>query len=112
MVTSQIMMFHWVVWSPYIGPAPPPVLNYTDKTAFGVPPGGLEYRKSTYFYLNESGQWIVLIELLMNPDDPVVVDSYSGLLCVVSAAPPPVYVGRITRKELEYDGIQESIPVY
>jgi len=38
----------------------------------------------------------------------VVVDRYEGDLCVVTEE----YAGSITKKELEYDNVRGSIPVY
>jgi len=104
MSTSQILMFHWVVRDPDGLIA----LEDTDKTLFGVPPGGIEDRMTPRFDLNKSGNWTVTIELLMNPGFPVVVDSYEGLLCVVTEE----FAGTITRKELEYDHVRGAIPVY
>ena len=104
MATSQILMFHWVVRDPDGLIA----LNDVDKTLFGVPPGGLEERMTPRFDLDKTGTWLVRMELLMNPDDPVVVDSYDGVLCVISEG----YAGTITRKELEYDSTRGDIPVY
>lgn len=109
MATSQRMGFHWVVWAPYEGAPPPPVLNREDWTTFGVAPGDDEERMTPRFDLDVPGQWTVLMELLMNPDNPVVVSSYEGVLCIVAA---PVYAGTIVRKELEYNETQETIPVY
>ena len=59
------------------------------------------------FDINKVGDYMIAIELRMNPDNPVVVDSYVGLLCRVTEE----YAGTITRKELEYDGTYAPIPV-
>ncbi|MBA7654822.1 hypothetical protein ES703_62715 [subsurface metagenome] len=104
MATSQILMFHWAVRDP----DGLPVLDDTDKTLFGVPPGGTEDRMTPRFDLDKTGIYTVTIELLMNPDNPVVVDSYEGDLCVVTEE----YAGSITKKELEYDNVRGPIPVY
>ena len=104
MSTSQILMFHWLVSDP----DGLPVLEDTDKTLFGVPPGGIEERMTPRFDLDKTGTWTVTIELLMNPDNPVVVDRYDGILCVITE----VFAGTITRKELEYDSVRGDIPVY
>ena len=107
MTLSQRMGFRWLVYAPYVGAKPPPTVNYTDWTMFGVAPGDVEERMTPRFDLNQPGEWTVLMELLMNPGDPVVVDTYEGLLCVVEG-----WAGTITKKELEYDGTRGAIPVY
>jgi len=87
MATSQILMFHWAVRDPD-GLL---VLDDTDKTLFGVPPGGTEDRMTPRFDLDKEGTYTARIELLMNPDNPVVVDSYEGDLCTVTTELPPEY---------------------
>lgn len=59
------------------------------------------------FDINKVGTWTIKVELLMNPDNPVVVDTYDGVLCVVSEE----YAGTIVKKELEYDETRGGIPV-
>ena len=59
------------------------------------------------FDINKNGDWRITIELLMNPDSPVVVDSYDGVLCSVTEE----FAGTITKKELEYDSVRGDIPV-
>lgn len=104
MSTSQILMFHWVVRDPD-GLV---VMDDTDKTLFGVPPGGVEERMTPRFDIDKTGNWMVTIDLIMNPDSPVIVDTYDGVLCVVTEE----YAGTITRKELEYNETRDTIPVY
>ncbi|MBA7631766.1 hypothetical protein ES703_39301 [subsurface metagenome] len=87
MSTSQILMFHWVVWDPDGLVA----LEDDDKTLFGVPPGGTEERMTPRFDLNKKGTYTLKAELLMNPDSPVIVDSYEGVLCTVTLEVPPEY---------------------
>jgi len=60
------------------------------------------------FDIDKTGNWTISIDLLMNPDSPVVVDSYDGVLCSVTEE----FAGTITRKELEYDSARGNIPVY
>ena len=60
------------------------------------------------FDINKVGDYMIAIELRMDPDNPVVVDSYVGLLCPVTEE----CAGTITRKELEYDSVRGAIPVY
>jgi len=104
MSTSQILMFLWTVRDPDGLVA----LDDTDKTLFGVPPGGTEERMTPRFDLDKPGTWTVTMALLMNPDNPVIVDSYEGVLCEVTEE----YAGSIIKKELEYDGVRGDIPVY
>ncbi|GAI96878.1 unnamed protein product [marine sediment metagenome] len=60
------------------------------------------------FDINKSGDWTIAVELVMNPDNPFVVDTYDGLLCRVTEE----FAGTITRKELKYDNVVGPIPVY
>ncbi|MBA7594270.1 hypothetical protein ES703_01209 [subsurface metagenome] len=60
------------------------------------------------FDINKVGDYMIAIELRMNADSPVVVDSYVGLLCRVTEE----YAGTIIKKELEYDSVRGAIPVY
>ena len=59
------------------------------------------------FDINKVGDYMIAIELRMNEPDPVVVDSYSGVLCRVTEE----YAGAIIKKELEYDSVRGDIPV-
>jgi len=60
------------------------------------------------FNLDKPGTYTINVGLLMNPDNPVYVDTYYGDLCVVTEE----YAGTITKKELEYDSVRGDIPVY
>ena len=60
------------------------------------------------FDLDKPGTYIINVGLLMNPDNPVYVDSYYGDLCLITEE----YAGTITKKELEYDSVRGDIPVY
>ena len=60
------------------------------------------------FDIDKPGDWLIGISLSMNPDNPVTVDSYSGLLCRVTEE----YAGEIIKMELEYDSVRGDIPVY
>jgi len=40
------------------------------------------------FNLDKVGAWTIVVGLFMNPEDPVMVDSYSGVLCDVIVAVP------------------------
>ena len=61
------------------------------------------------FDIDKEGIWTIDIELLMDPDDPVVVDSYTGRLCTVEEAPEEA--GAIIKKELDIDDEWQTIPV-
>ena len=87
MGTSQILMFSWAIRDPD-GLL---VLEDTDKTLFGVPPGGTEERMTPRFDLTKVGTYTLKADLLMNPDNPVIVDSYEGDLCTVTTEIPPEY---------------------
>lgn len=71
-------------------------------------PGGEHEFIGGRFDINKVGDYMIAIELRMNPDNPVVVDSYVGVLCRVTEE----YAGTITKKELEYDETRGAIPVY
>lgn len=43
------------------------------------------------FDLNKEGTYIIAASLLMNPDSPVVVDSYEGDLCTTTLEVPPEF---------------------
>lgn len=58
------------------------------------------------FDINKPGDWTIAVELVMNPDSPVIVDTYDGLLCRVEE-----FAGTISRKELTYDSVVGDIPV-
>ncbi|GAI11902.1 unnamed protein product, partial [marine sediment metagenome] len=62
------------------------------------------------FNLDKVGTYTINVGLLMNPEDPIYVDSYYGTLCTVAAVVPE-YQGTISRKELKYDATASPIPV-
>ncbi|GAI66190.1 unnamed protein product, partial [marine sediment metagenome] len=43
------------------------------------------------FDLDKEGTYTIAVSLLMNPDSPVVVDSYEGDLCTTTLEVPPEY---------------------
>jgi len=53
------------------------------------------------FDLNKEGTYTIAVSLLMNPDSPVIVDSYEGDLCTTTLEVPP-----------EFDLIQHTIYPY
>jgi len=47
--------------------------------------------KGDRFDLDKEGTYTLKVDLLMNPDNPIVVDSYDGDLCTVTIEIPPEY---------------------
>ncbi|GAJ04458.1 unnamed protein product [marine sediment metagenome] len=104
MITAQQMGAKWEVRDPD-GVV---VDSYEDWEMWPYTGPGAEHGfVGNRFDLDKPGNWNIVAELLMNPDAPVVVDSYAGLLCAVT---PEVFAGRITRKELDYDAVRVPIP--
>ena len=103
MTTNQKMGARWEVRDPD-GQV---VDSYEDWEMFWTGPGLEQGFVGNQFRIDKPGSWSIVVELLMNPTDPVVVDSYVGLLCVVTE----VFAGRITRKELDYDAVRVPFPV-
>ena len=105
---KQIMGIDWIVKDPY-GVA---VEHYHDFEFWPFcPPGGEHHFIGGRFDLDKEGTYTIEVKLLMNPDSPVTVDEYAGVLCMVSEAPPVEYKGTITEMKLEYDETQAPIPV-
>ncbi|MBA7714761.1 hypothetical protein ES703_123793 [subsurface metagenome] len=77
--------------------------------SYGHGPGDDHEFLGDRFDINKPGTWTIVVDLLMNYASPVVVDSYSGVLCVVTEE---IFAGTITKKELEYDSVRGDIPVY
>lgn len=103
---NQKMGVHWIVKDPD-GVV---VDSYTRWENFWTGPG-LEQafiNQGGAFALNKEGDYTLEVQLLMNPDDPVTVDSYDGVLCRVSAEE---FKGTITTKLLDYDESRKAIPV-
>ncbi|GAI98343.1 unnamed protein product, partial [marine sediment metagenome] len=89
MTTTQQMGITWTVNDPegY------EVEHYSAWEAWPYCPPGDEHKfDGGRFDIEKPGDWTINIELLMNRDSPVVVDSYDGLLCSVSEEVlPPGY---------------------
>ena len=102
MATNQKMGAKWDV----IDPDDEIVDSYLDWEMFSTGPGLEQGFVGNRFIIDKPGVWNILVQLLMNPADPVVVDSYVGILCVVTE----VFAGRITRKELDYDAVRVPFP--
>ncbi|MBA7706385.1 hypothetical protein ES703_115238 [subsurface metagenome] len=103
MATSQKLGASWEVKDPD-GQV---VDSYFDWAFFHTPPGQDHGFVGNRFSIDKPGNWTIVVQLLMNPDGPVVVDTYAGLLCVVTEE----FAGRITRKELDYDAVRVPFPV-
>ncbi|MBA7711649.1 hypothetical protein ES703_120615 [subsurface metagenome] len=104
MTTSQKLGIEWVVTDPDGIVAE----DYSDWQTFSATPGGThEFISPRRFDLNKPGTWTISIALFMNPDSPVTVDTYEGVLCVVEEA--VLIEGTIIRKELEYSGSGDGI---
>lgn len=104
MATTQKMGISWVVRDP------DNIIRESYSTWELAPntPAGKEHEFiGGRFDINKVGDWRIAIGLFMNPDNPVQVDSYSGLLCRVTED----YAGTISRMELEYDSARGAIPV-
>ena len=105
MTSTQRMGIHWVITDPD-GIL---VEDYLDWEAWPHTSPGSEHEFiGGRFDIGKPGDWTISIDLLMNPDSPVIVDSYDGVLCAVTEE----FAGTITRKELEYDSARGDIPVY
>jgi len=88
MDTTQSMGMHWVVKKPSGGI----VSEYTTPSYYWVEvaPGLYGQFTGLDFDLDMYGIWTIEMELLMNPGDPIVVDSYSDQMVeVVEPEAPP-----------------------
>jgi len=103
MTTNQPMIISWVVKDP----TGLTVESYGDDA--GTIGAGQDHEFiGGRFDINKAGNWTISIGLFMNRADPVLVASYEGILCVVTAEE---YIGSIVKKELEYDETRGTIPV-
>ena len=103
MTTSQVMIISWVVKDP----TGVTVESYGDD-AGTIGAGATHEFIGGRFNINKAGNWTISIALFMNRAAPVVVASYTGVLCAVVAE---AYKGSISKKELEYDSVRGAIPV-
>jgi len=86
---SQNIGVHWIVKNP----SGVIVQNYSDWKMGTLGLGqSHEFISNNSFDIDEEGSYTLDVELLMNSDNPVVVDSYSGVLCTVGPAgiPPEI----------------------
>jgi len=107
MASNQKMGIYWLVADPegYVAQEYGPYWEM-----FWTGPGNEQGFLSSRFNLDKVGRYTIRLELLMNPDNPEIVDQYIGDLCTV--APAEEFAGTISKKELEYDHVKSSIPVY
>ncbi|MBA7714860.1 hypothetical protein ES703_123892 [subsurface metagenome] len=90
METNQKMGIYWFISDPE-GYA---VQEYTDWETFWTGPGLEQGFVGSGFDLSKVGKYTIWVELLMNPDNPEIVDQYIGDLCTVEAAvPEPLFRG-------------------
>ena len=85
--TRQKLGIHWIVQDPDGLIAE----DYQDWQFMRMDPGSdHEFISPGRFDFNKPGTWTISISLSMNPDAPLTVDSYAGVLCTVTpTAPPP-----------------------
>lgn len=92
----------------------PDTIEVQDYSEWGLwphtPPDKTHTFDGPTFSLDKVGTWHIGIGLYMNSDDPVQVDDYSGVLCVVKEL-EEFFAGTIVKKELVYDGVTDNIPV-
>ena len=103
MTTSQVMIISWDVKDPT-----GVIVEAYDDDAGTIGAGKDHEFIGGRFNINKAGNWTISISLFMNRAAPVLVASYEGVLCVVTAE---VYKGSISKKELEYDSVRGTIPV-
>ena len=106
MSTSQKLGIYWFV----ADPDGEIVEEYEDWEWGTTSPGGTHEFIGRRFDLDRE-KYTMWVELLMNQDDPEIVDRYIGDLCTVVVVVLE-YKGSIARKELEYDETRGNIPVY
>ncbi|TET43288.1 MAG: hypothetical protein E3J60_00575 [Dehalococcoidia bacterium] len=101
MTSNQVMIITWVVKDP----TGLTVESYSDDA--GTIGAGQDHEFiGGRFDINKPGDWTIAIGLFMNRANPILVDSYEGVLCVVEQP-----LGTIVKKELEYDSVRGTIPV-
>jgi len=88
LATRQILGISWVVRDPEGVIAE----EYSDWSLFGAAPGVEHEFIGGRFDLDKEGTYTLKADLLMNPDSPVIVDSYEGDLCTTTVELPPEYV--------------------
>ncbi len=89
MAISQKLGIHWIVKDPD-GIV---VEDYQDWEFGTTGPGDDHHFIGGRFDLNKAGTWTIGISLSMNPDSPLTVASYAGVLCTVGAPPEEYTLG-------------------
>ncbi|MBA7649654.1 hypothetical protein ES703_57451 [subsurface metagenome] len=85
---TQALGISWLVRDPDGGV----VEEYSD-WSYGHGPGDDHQFIGGRFDIDKAGIYTLKADLLMgSPDNPVVVDSYEGALCVTTEVPPPEYI--------------------
>lgn len=85
---DQKMGISWVIKDPD-GTV---VEEYSRWEAFATAPGDEQPFIGGRFDLDKEGTYTIKVDLLMNPDSPVIVDSYEGDLCTTTTEIPSEYV--------------------
>lgn len=84
------------------------VEDYLDWEVGGTSPGDVhKFRGDDYEY-SKTGDYLVEVELMMDEDEQVVVDSYSGVLCTIGGGGATCTIAKV---ELEYNGAKKTAPV-
>lgn len=103
MSTNQKLGIAWTI----ADPDGDIVEQYSRWESFATAPGDEQAFIGGRFDINKPGTWRIRVDMIMNLADPVVVDTYDGVLCEVTE----VFAGTITKKELTYDSTVGDIPV-
>ena len=104
MSTSEKLGIYWVITDP-----DGMVVEEYEDWEWGTTSPGREHEFIGGRFNLDREKYTMRVELLMNPNNPEVVDRYIGDLCTVA---PEIYTGTISRKELEYNETRSIIPVY
>ncbi|GAI25955.1 unnamed protein product, partial [marine sediment metagenome] len=85
MPIRQKLGIHWIVQDPDGLIAE----DYQDWQFMRMDPGSDHEFIGGRFDFNKPGTWTITMSLSMNPNAPLTVDSYAGVLCTVAAVAPP-----------------------
>ncbi|GAH37209.1 unnamed protein product [marine sediment metagenome] len=88
LLTDQKLGISWVIKDPD-GIV---VEEYSRWETWATAPGDEQPFIGGRFDLDKAGTYTLEVDLLMNLDNPVVVDSYKGDLCTTTTEVPPEYV--------------------
>jgi len=87
MAVNQKLGVHWTVKDPE-GIV---IENYEHWEMWSTGPDDDHEFIGDRFDLNKEGIYTIAMDLLMNPDNPVIVDSYQGDLCTTTLEVPPEF---------------------